>query len=55
MKRDGSAMISLLALALSLVAVLFSVMSSIYVATYLENGVKLVKSLNRLSDLLEKK
>jgi len=55
MKRDGSTTIAMLALALSLVAVLFSVMSCIYVATYLENGIHLVKGLNRLSEALEKK
>ncbi len=55
MKRDGSALISMLALALSLVAVLFSAVACIYVATYLENGIKLVKSLDRLSDALNKK
>lgn len=53
MRRDGAASLGLLAVALSLIAVLFSFLACFYVATYLEGSSELAIALNRIADHLE--
>lgn len=54
MKRQGSTGLAMLAVVCSLIALLFSMLSGWYVATYLENGRDLAKSLDRLAGAMEK-
>jgi ABC-type sulfate transport system permease component len=54
MRREGSTTLAMLAIVCSLIALLFSMLSGWYVATYLENGRDLAKALDRLASVMEK-
>lgn len=53
MRERATANLALLAVGLSLLSLLFSVMTGWYVAQYLENGRDLARALNRIADRWE--
>lgn len=53
MRERASANLALLAVACSLLALLFSILTGWYVAQYLENGRDLARALNRIADRWE--